>query len=222
MIISKKYKFIFIHIPKTGGCSVENALINHLGKEDLITDRMNYQHEKINAKFCDIPHHSTLRSIHELTSNEYKDYYKFAFVRNPYERMVSMYSFYSQLKNEKKEIFIQTEFSKFNAWLLGEENIINSKLSLKAQNQWKNKPKIEFIVDDNNEIGVDFIGRMETFHSDLLTVGKKLGIDIEKTPDKNKSRHLHYSVYYSIEGKKKVEKEYMNDFKKFLYTWSNN
>jgi len=216
MIISKKYKFIFIHIPKTGGCSVESALMSHLGKEDLITDRMNYQHKKINAKFCNIPHHVTLRDFHELTHNRYKDYYKFAFVRNPYDRMVSMYSFYSQLKNGKVG---ESEFEKFNIWLLGEENIINPKLNLKAQNQWKNKPQVEWVVN-NNKIDVDFIGRMETFDSDLLTIGRKIGMNIEKIPHKNKSKHSHYSNFFSAEAKRKTEKEYMDDFKKFNYTWS--
>jgi|10_taG_2_1085330.scaffolds.fasta_scaffold17517_4 hypothetical protein len=219
MIISKKYKFIFIHIPKTGGCSVESALMNHLGKEDLITDRMNYQDKKINAKFCDIPHHITLRDFHHLTHNRYKDYYKFSFVRNPYDRLVSMYSFYSQLKRRR---IGESEIEKFNNWLLDNSrgNIINPKLGLKAQNQWKNIPQIEWVINNDNKIDVDFIGKIETFDSDLLTIGRKIGINIDIIPHKNKSKHSHYSNFFNAETKRQTEKKYMDDFKKFNYTWS--
>jgi len=75
MIISDSHKFVFVHIPRTGGASIRDAVLTHLaGDKQTIT-----------------------RGIHRpLTlaySRKYKHYYKFCMVRNPWARYASLFKF---------------------------------------------------------------------------------------------------------------------------------
>ncbi len=70
-MIDHKNKLIFIHIPKTAGTSLQELLFN----------------KKIfNA------HRKSLKIIKKI--GRYNDYYKFAIVRNPFDRLVSIYHYY--------------------------------------------------------------------------------------------------------------------------------
>ena len=79
---SHKYKLIFFHIPKNAGVSVRNAL-----KIDRKSHKFPFTNVSV-ALPIDVKA-NTLESI-------YESYHKFAIVRNPYERMVSLYNFRRQ------------------------------------------------------------------------------------------------------------------------------
>ncbi len=89
MFISDSEKFIYFHIPKTAGSSIHECLKIHSG--DISLD--------------------PLPPVHHMTSKEYlyfhpekKDYFKFAFVRNPYSRIVSAYL---DFKNQRASNFYE-------------------------------------------------------------------------------------------------------------------
>ncbi|MFO8053169.1 MAG: sulfotransferase family 2 domain-containing protein [Candidatus Omnitrophota bacterium] len=84
MLISHTYKFIFLHIPKTAGSSVAATLKRNLNKNDLL--------------LC--PHTKAVR-LKLTAKDKWKDYFKFTFVRNPWDRMVSAYFFLRNFRNRK-------------------------------------------------------------------------------------------------------------------------
>lgn len=96
MIICHSRKFIFVHIHKTGGTSIERALDPHLAWNDLILGGSPFG-EKIQqpyAKKFGLNKHSTVAEIERVCGRKLvENYYVFALVRHPLSRMCSMYNF---------------------------------------------------------------------------------------------------------------------------------
>ena len=100
MIISDSKKFIFIHIPKTAGTSIAAAL-------------RQYQNPKCNALHSnsfDRKHPTTNEIKTHLGEERFNQYYKFAFVRNPWDRVLSNYYWHikqGELRHGTFEDYIQ-------------------------------------------------------------------------------------------------------------------
>ena len=96
MIICHSRKFIFVHIHKTGGTSIESAIDPHLAWNDLILGGSQFG-EKIQqayAKKYGLSKHSTVADIERICGRDIIDsYYIFALVRHPLSRICSMYNF---------------------------------------------------------------------------------------------------------------------------------
>lgn len=112
MIISHKYKYIFLKTNKTAGTSIEIALSKHCGPEDIITpispedeatrQKLGYRGPQ-NYQFSSndlIPESSSRKYYNHISAKEVKahigediwnNYYKFCFERNPWDRMISGY-----------------------------------------------------------------------------------------------------------------------------------
>lgn len=80
-IISHKYKFIYPHIPRTGGTSLTQLMTPHLGGKD-ITDGQLEKHQSLNLISIGFP-------------KETMEYVKFAVVRHPFDRLASLHQGYS-------------------------------------------------------------------------------------------------------------------------------
>ena len=119
MFISEKNKFIFFHIPKTAGSSI------HIFLKDY------YQLEGIDRKDPIPPiHHMKAKHFLKYNNNQ-KSYYKFAFVRNPFDRLVSAFFDFTQIrpkylsKFEKFKSFIGSDRLKYNYFELEDRDFIN-------------------------------------------------------------------------------------------------
>lgn len=136
MTYSDSHKFIFIAIPKTGSGSIQK----YLEKFGNRSRRVWYEN------------HATIAQIKEkLGEDRWNNYFKFTFVRNPWDRAVSL--FY---------------------WKKGYRDFIDFE-------QWNTRTSHDtlyhkFILDENDEICVDFIGRFENLEADFKTVCEKIGI----------------------------------------------
>ena len=86
-MISHKHKFIFVHVPKCGGTSIEHSLLKNENVTKITNDvkqkyRMYYYHEGIQTQH---------RKIDQFKDAREKSYFTFTFVRNPWERFLSEY-----------------------------------------------------------------------------------------------------------------------------------
>lgn len=104
MIISPSKEFIFIHLEKCGGTSVESALESHLAWHDMIIGSTVFGEGIQNLYFNRFGvdavkenmlwKHSSAQDIYYyLGPSEWKNFKKFAIVRNPVELIESYYNF---------------------------------------------------------------------------------------------------------------------------------
>ena len=103
MIISRSRKFVFVHIEKCGGTSVENALSPYLSWDDMIFGSTLFG-EKIQAFYFNtygidnvkenmLWKHSSIKNIYNNVGHDIDDYKKIAVVRNPIDLVKSLYTF---------------------------------------------------------------------------------------------------------------------------------
>ena len=95
-MISHKHKCIFIHIPKCGGTSIEDALFkprNERTIKDLWSGPNKYQ-------TGGLQHLMASHIIEEVGGDLFDEYFKFSFVRNPWEKMVSQFTFTIAKRND--------------------------------------------------------------------------------------------------------------------------
>lgn len=183
-ILNLKKNFIFIHIPKTAGTSMEHV--------DWIGESQD-KHGSINEvyRFASL----TL----EITPDTM---FKFAFVRNPYDRFMSGVVNHV-LKSDNLERKAITAFIK------GEENF-NQYTVLREQNKFITSPV-------SGDILVDFIGRFEDLQSDFNKVCERLGEPQTDLPYKMISSHSNYDKFYTDETRAIVADYFSKDFEMFGY-----
>lgn len=185
-----EYKSIFVHIPKTAGQSIENYLLSTLEK-NRFSDGKNYL-------LCpnDNPNKGPQRLAHlttedylkfaYLTEREFKEYFKFSMIRNPWARVVSFYKFRGF-----------TNLVSFNRF-------VNRYLPEYFEKEyWFFRPQTDFIFDDNENLLVDFVGRFESLDRDFNSITEKMNIPFSKLPFDNVS-----------EGKKIISRKSFNLLKK--------
>lgn len=194
MIISYSHKFIFIHVYKVAGSSVTNSLKKYATNIPNLTE--------IGSTF----HHITARELKQkLPKNIYNSFFKFAFVRNPWDWLVSDYHFIKQFGSNK--------FRHRIIKLLSFEQFVIYKFLNPLRNYQK-----DFVIDNGGSIIIDFIGRFENLENDFALICKKIGIQ-EQLPHLGRSKHLQYKNYYNEKTKKLVYKAYRGDIKLFNYAF---
>lgn len=153
-------KCIFIHIPKNGGGSVRLALSKdkHYGG------------------------HTSLIEYKTKLPKEFNDYFKFAFTRNPYDRFISAYKY---LKRR-----IDAQNPRFTPYISKDEIKDFKSFTNMAKTKYLTithiRPQYLFLIDEKNNIGVDFLGKFETLYNDFHTICLKLNINVSLP-------HLHKS-----------------------------
>lgn len=190
-MISEEHNFIFLHVPKTGGTSIEKALDSHY---DI--DRFDYHFWHEESKHWSV--HFTLQEMirYKQIKKPVNKYFVFSVVRNPWERIVSA-ARWRQMDLE--EFYFKTK-----------------SIPLKKLDHDRHKlPQTDFMKIDQN-IHADFIGRFENLNSDWLKICERLDIEIT-LPHTNQSQHTSYQDYYSPKMKDIIYKEYKEEIKLFKY-----
>ena len=100
MPILHSAKIIFVHIPKTGGGTIEKTL-GIYGKDNngSLSPDHSILYGKYKNKFLQ---HLTINEIKELNKKEFESYKKISFVRNPYDKIISEYLWRIQVYGKRK------------------------------------------------------------------------------------------------------------------------
>ncbi len=117
----------------------------------------------------------------------FRAYYKFAFVRNPWDRIVSQFS-YMQQRPDLMDYLGMTSDTEFKTYL--------ELIRLKEHVQWM--PQVRFLLDHDGSVLVDRIGRLESFDEDCAQIFTALGLPIDQLPGHvNRSKRQAFHTYYS-------------------------
>jgi hypothetical protein len=200
-MISFQKRFLFVHIPKTAGNSIQSALRDYsedqlvaLRKEQDGIERFGLRNPNYKIK-----KHSTLGKYRDALGNEqFRSLYKFTCVRNPWDRMVSYYF----TPTQSPETWDRKRF----------REIISKAVSV-----------ADYLRLDPGEedpfANVDYIIRFENLAHDFRTVCITLGISPATLPRYNRSSREHYSKYYDDELRHLVQTRFAAEIERFGYTF---
>jgi len=204
-VICHKNKFIFVHIPKTAGVSIELALF---GGHDARKRHQSFgwdQKRKIHK------HHATIEDVQKYYASNLKDYFKFAFVRNPWDRAVSDWLwFHREFKLKKIKSFKNYLLSR--GWF-AQVNHLRDR-SGRGDHFFS---QYQFIANSRSELMVDFVGRFENLQADFDIICEKMNLSQQKLPHSNKGDRKHYTAYYNDETRRIVAEKYAKDIEYFGY-----
>jgi len=205
VLISDDKAFVFIHVPKTGGSSVGAALerlcpphmrsclgawLRPLG---LPRDYRRFRFRR----------HDPLTVVERhMPAQLFARCFKFAFVRNPWDRLVSEYNSVLRLPGHRRHARVRA-LGGFKAYLRREAPFV-----LASQRR--------LLVDSTGEIGADFVGRFERLEQDFASVCERLGIEAA-LPHLNRHGHDDYRSYYDDEARELVRSHWGEDIVAFDY-----
>lgn len=212
MIISHKYKFIYIHVPKTAGKALRRSLLN----QDFITFKEYKLWKTISP--TQSTQHMTAEQLRPFVDPEVWDlYYKFGFVRNPFEALVS--SYYNKKFRAENDIGTERETHKTRKWHARlKDSTFNSWVSNGLNPNPNMSQKKWFFDSKTGECLVDFIGRYETMEPALHLTLKKFGIELTlESHNVGAGHQKKYREEYSEASRKAVEPFFQWEIKEFGY-----
>jgi hypothetical protein len=202
MIISKTHKFLFVHIQRTGGTSISRHLLD----------------AQVNADQFLAPHAPVL-DAKKLLSADYHDYFTFAFVRNPWDRLVSWYHMI-------KTYGPGNTTNQFWAYVLAnstcfEEFIKNCTETIVQDGSGKSIMwnQVDYLSDSKGTIVVDAIGRFENYARDVRGIFNRIKVPFDTLCSANAVPHAHYSAYYTPELREIVATRFKKDTEHFGYRY---
>jgi len=188
-------KPLFIHIPKTGGTSYRRSLQSAgIRVYPLIGDT----------------HHGYYKDIlKENPAFASDDYQPFTIVRNPWDRMVSIYHYYSQ--NTEELTPTSKEFRDFPLEFLND----------KRRWGWAHITQSEWMKDVSGKNNV-FVARFENLIHDFKTLVNIIGANknIELSHYRPNKRNIDYKFYYDENAKQIVQDLFQEDINNFGYTYA--
>ena len=209
-MLSKKNQFAFIHIPKTAGTSVYLALGGDRNRDPLFgySKSLDLQLQHITTQ-----EYVKYNFIDEL---EFKSYFKFCFVRNPWDRLVSewlwrtnhvpRYSIHRYFRLDLKSFF-----NKVPTWRGRAGSRIRRHMM----------PQHRFVYNEEGKLLVDYVGRFENLGEDFDYICDRVGLNQTSLAWTNSSQDTEkrrdYRSYYDEETYQMVKDFYRRDIEYFGY-----
>ncbi len=213
-VISHKHKCIFVEVPKTGSTSVR-AILGKAWKPHLNLWQIKNQMETYWTRYGG-RNNRILAALYlllpeerrrEIGRKQFETYFKFGFVRNPWDRVVSLYE-----RSEALQLRNEMTFDQFVDWI--------QYSSATCVHSSPHRYQLDWFVDPNGNLLADFIGKFERLDEDWAFVAQKLGVN-EKLPHRRANpRARHYTEYYNSRTRDVIAKKFNVDIDRFGYEFS--
>lgn len=246
MIVADQKKIIYVHIYKTGGSTITSLLMPY------ITENFRNKHPKTSGSnwqsswhFDKIQHSKFADAlpILEKSNINLNEHFKFAFVRNPYSWILSIWNNFYQsprrnlpnnLPNNLKFLLrvilnkkLDSQYfyemypdGSFKNFVLFIDEVVNNNPKL-AEKVWGASDQYSFI-ENNQNVEFDFIGRFENLQEDMNKISKIVNAkQLAKMPNKvfskNQQDRQNYLQFYDQKSIKIINKIFARDFQVFGY-----
>jgi len=213
-MIAKKEKVIFISVPKCAASTMNIILVKHN-----------------NIEFVKRHWHYSIESLSKFLNSEGEnlaDYFKFCISRNPYDRLVSAFSYnFDRIKNSE-----DYHWDSYREQYLIMEQFIDPKSKIESFRKFIPSPEFELMFNENKtpihfrpqvdfvtirgDLKMDYVGRFEDLDSTFKFLEKEINIKTTKV-HKNRSNHEHYKNFYNKQCKDVAARLYHEDFVAFDY-----
>lgn len=230
MIISNSRQFVFVHIHKTAGTAITKVLEESIEWNDLSITGSSSGNVKEHwyKKNCNLEMHSSARDIrNEIGIDIWDSYFTFSFVRDPYKRILSLYTWIDGLVKDRgikaaerflwpdkgiwawpgTRAYLETrDFSAF---------IRHSVISGEAPGA---KPMVDSLYEDGQQL-VKFIGKQEQLDQDILHIRNVIGLSGPQVRRTNVTRaKVDPKKYYTSQADLDlIYERYVEDFEAFGY-----
>ena len=194
VVISKTHKFIFVAVPKTGSSSTEEALAPY---QSNLTNQFNR-------------HATCLKLQRDLPAEIWQNYFKFAFVRDPYDRMLSWYFYRKRKQLEDPSYprhYLYTGNISFDEFV---ETFSEKELMFK---------QVDFIAPHGGGLLVDAVGRFENLQEDFSSMCDQLDLPKIHLPTIRSSKKpvADLQGLWTSESRGIVNEYFREDFQFFGY-----
>ena len=206
MIFSQSRGFIFFAVPKTGTHAIREALRPHLGEADW-EQQLRYGEELSPLpEIAAVNHgHVSYQQLCQAVGKEaLAGFFRFAFVRHPYDRFVSVCAFLARTDSGYRQ--------NPTDWM---------KQALQRPQFCKRvlvAPQHTLLSDETGEVALDFIGRYESLQADFDAVCDRLTLPKVALAHRNSSEHDAYQNLLDDELKSALWQRYEQDFSTFNYS----
>lgn len=203
MLISDARRFIFVHVQRTGGTTLDAVLREH------VPDARRW-----------LGTHDFARRARQELGPRWDDYFTFAFVRNPWDRLVSWYEMIVQRSVDPQAYkltlwkYLLDHSRSFDDFIRNCTGVIQDVDGVKSFMF----PQTDYLCDENGKPLVQFIGRFERYETDAREILRRLDLDHLALPKLNASVHRDYRDYYTPETRQVVAERFARDVETFGYS----
>lgn len=220
-------RFVFFHIPKTAGVSVTQALrragvVFEWDEAVTIWPRLHARPDNgdlirrlkgvfpLNTVegFCE-PHLPAAVLLELVPESVSTDYFKFTFVRNPWDLVASNFHYLKKVFAEHEHLgAVDPDYAHVLAHGDFEDFVRACPMILSDQ--------LTFLTDRSGHIAADFIGRCESIDRDFAMICGRIGVDATLRRE-NVTSHPPYREMYTAETRTIVERHFARDIERFGY-----
>ena len=224
-MIHFKHKLVYIHIPKTGGTSIEMALTgfhDDRGTDDTLIDLRGLTTEEFHIpylrSFCRHAPYSYYRTyIENVLGAEIGDYTVFTSIRNPWAQIVSSFHFWRE--RTPSQISHYSMFAKLRRCYIPAlaDKLFGSRIGLMAHMACTANQSLRNAIDlwlEDNE--VDYILRCECLEDDFTSMCNDLNVTMP-LQNYNKTKKVIYQEHYNWFSRRLVQWAHRKTIRRFGY-----
>jgi hypothetical protein len=206
-VISFSKNFIFVHVPKTGGTSIFNALVQCTDEIPGIDKLSGVLNDDIRHIIGD--RHLRAKDFRFLLGGKYDSMLSFAFVRNPWDKVVSNYYWQFQVRKETAKQ-PACDFRDFVMHLEQRRNVVSDEL-------WDLECQMPYLTDESGKIIIRKLYRYENIESDFKNICETIGVNCGLPRMRSAYGRRHYREYFNNETREIVRSLFQEDIELFGY-----
>ena len=208
MLISDSHQFIFLRMRKVASTSMKAVLL------PLCVPRPEGRLAHLKSRaWLEWDYHRYVFRAHDdiraakwrMPRDRFERYFKFAFVRNPWDRLVSEYEFLLERPAHGRHARVKK--------LDGFRQFIEMQIPRKDAYQ------TNMLCDRQGKLLMDFVGKLENLQNDWQTVCERIGVPCQELQRRNATSHRHYQDYYDDESRQLVARHWAREIDLFGYSF---